>query len=275
MLNTALEENKQPLISFEQVSYVVSTLRNQKFAVLSDLSFLVGKHEFVCIVGPSGCGKTSTLNIIAGFIQPTGGKVQILTGQDEIQPAMCFQSDTTFSWMSCQENLRFALRRNQHKGRTRNEDKGETKEDRQRKVEQIAELTGLSQFQHFYPKELSGGMRKRLELGRAWLTGSPILLLDEPLGQLDHMTRQAMQLTLQKLWWQDRRTVLMITHDIEEALFLSDRVLIMSGPPGQMVSEIVVPFARPRTDDCRYTTEIQALRRALQRQLEELEHAGT
>jgi len=256
-------EKKDAAISFNQVSYLVNTIRHQSFAVLQDLSFSIEEGSFVCIVGPSGCGKTSALNVLAGFIQPTAGQVVTKVGEGkQKQPAMCFQSDTSFGWMSCKENYRFALKNSRRVSSATGDEQ----------IEEIANLTGLSSFLDFYPKELSGGMRKRLELGRAWLTGSPILLLDEPLGQLDHMTRQSMQLTLQKLWWQERRTVLMITHDNEEALFLSDRVLIMAGPPGKVVGDLKVPFQRPRADECRYSSEFQELRRTLQKQLEEYEH---
>lgn len=230
---------------------------------MKDVTFQISQGEFVCVVGPSGCGKTSTLNLIAGFMKPTQGNLSIQKdGERAVQPAVCFQSDTSFAWMSCRENYRFALKHKKHA----------TGHDDPAQIDQIAKLTGLTKFLDFYPKELSGGMRKRLELGRAWLTGSPVLLLDEPLGQLDHMTRQSMQITLQDLWLENRRTVLMITHDNEEAIFLADRVLIMGGPPGHIVSELNVPFARPRQDDFRYSTEFQAVRKNLQDQLEKLEH---
>jgi len=256
-------EETDAAIAFDHVGYLVKTIRHQSFDVLQDLNFSIEEGSFVCIVGPSGCGKTSALNVLAGFIQPTSGQVVIRVGDGEqVQPAMCFQSDTSFGWMSCKENYRFALKHNRRPSSTNGDEQ----------IREIANLTGLSSFLDFYPKELSGGMRKRLELGRAWLTGSPILLLDEPLGQLDHMTRQSMQLTLQQLWWQERRTVLMITHDNEEALFLSDRILIMAGPPGKVVGELKVPFQRPRADECRYSSEFQELRRTLQKQLEEFEH---
>jgi NitT/TauT family transport system ATP-binding protein len=248
-------------VVFDQVSYQVNTIRNRSFSILKDVNVSIEAGSFVCIVGPSGCGKTSALNILAGFIQPTAGKVVIESASKaQIQPAMCFQSDTCFGWMSVRDNYRFALKHSQ----TGTTSKGQ--------IEEIANLTGLTSFLDFYPKELSGGMRKRMELGRAWLSGSPILLLDEPLGQLDHMTRQSMQSTLQQLWWQERRTVVMITHDNEEALFLSDRILIMAGPPGTLVGEIAVPFPRPRPDECRFSSEFQELRRALQAQLEEHDH---
>jgi NitT/TauT family transport system ATP-binding protein len=251
-------------IAFQNVSYDVKTIRQEAFAVLKDVTFQIDQGEFVCVVGPSGCGKTSTLNIIAGFIKPTQGNLSIQKddGGRAVQPAVCFQSDTSFGWMSCRENYRYALK---HKGQR-------TGRDEPGAIDEIAKLTGLTKFLDFYPKELSGGMRKRLELGRAWLTGSPVLLLDEPLGQLDHMTRQSMQLTLQELWLENRRTVLMITHDNEEAIFLADRILVMGGPPGTVVAELKVPFARPRQDDCRYSIEFQTLRKTLQEQLERLEH---
>jgi NitT/TauT family transport system ATP-binding protein len=256
-------EKKDVAIAFDHVSYLVKTIRHQSFSVLQDLDFSIEEGSFVCIVGPSGCGKTSALNVLAGFIQPTAGQVVIRVDDGkQTQPAMCFQSDTSFGWMSCKENYRFALKNSRRSPAGNGDDQ----------IKEIANLTGLSSFLDFYPKELSGGMRKRLELGRAWLTGSPILLLDEPLGQLDHMTRQSMQLTLQQLWWQERRTVLMITHDNEEALFLSDRVLVMAGPPGKVVGDFKVPFQRPRLDECRYSSEFQELRRTLQKRLEECEH---
>jgi ABC-type nitrate/sulfonate/bicarbonate transport system ATPase subunit len=253
-------------IAFQNVSYDVKTIRQQAFTVLKDVTFQINQGEFVCVVGPSGCGKTSTLNLIAGFMKPTEGNLTIEgEGGRAVQPAVCFQSDTSFGWMSCRENYRFALKHKKHKSERSDSDQ----------IDEIAQLTGLTKFLDFYPKELSGGMRKRLELGRAWLTGSPVLLLDEPLGQLDHMTRQSMQLTLQELWLENRRTVLMITHDNEEAIFLADRIFVMGGPPGHIISELSVPFPRPRQDDCRYSIEFQALRKTLQDKLEKLEHGET
>lgn len=261
-----MQDSKEKSVVFVNVDYDVKTLKHQEFSVLKKVDFAIADGEFVCIVGPSGCGKTSILNIIAGFIQPTAGKVKLnIDGCKIPQPAVCFQSDTTFGWMSCKENFRFALKHNRR----------QILEHDTASLNEIAELTGLTAFLDFYPKELSGGMRKRLELGRAWLTGSPILLLDEPLGQLDHLTRQAMQITLQQLWWQDRRTVLMVTHDNEEALLLADRVLIMDGPPGRIAGSVKVPFDRPRADDCRYSLEFQELRHNLQRQLGNIANART
>ena len=213
------------------------TSRNGECIALQAVDILVNKEEFVCIVGPSGCGKTTLLKIIAGLIQPTSGQIiyseQSRNGQ--LHSAMVFQEQGLFPWMTVQDNVAFGL-----------ETQGAQRSQRRQMACDFLTKVGLAAFVNNYPHELSGGMRQRVAILRAFLANPQILLMDEPFGALDSQTRLVMQEELLRIWKDHRKTVVYVTHDIEEAILLGDRVLVMSGRPGRIRQDIQIPLERPR-----------------------------
>jgi NitT/TauT family transport system ATP-binding protein len=207
---------------------------------LHNITFQVAAQEFVCIVGPSGCGKTTLLKLIAGLQSPDHGSLAFggqTAGVPASRPtcAMVFQDQGLFPWLTVLDNAAFGL-----------EMQGVDRQTRQVRAGQWLRNVGLADFLHSYPYQLSGGMRQRVAIARAFLADAPILLMDEPFAALDAQTRLLMQAELLALWQNERKTVIYVTHDIEEALWLGDRVLILSGRPGQILEELVVPLVRPR-----------------------------
>lgn len=205
-------------------------------AALQNLTFSVSQGEFVCVVGPSGCGKSTLLRIMAGLIPLTSGEISF--GQiDTSRPrtAMVFQGQGLFPWMSVLDNVAFGL-----------EMQGVDKQTRYGQASAFLEKVGLRNFMNAFPDTLSGGMRQRVAILRAFLTDPEILLMDEPFGMLDAQTRIVMQEELLNIWQERQHTVVYITHDIEEAIFLGDRILVMSGRPGKILANISVDFPRPR-----------------------------
>jgi NitT/TauT family transport system ATP-binding protein len=211
--------------------------RNGECIALQAVDILVNEEEFVCIVGPSGCGKTTLLKIIAGLIQPTSGQIiyseQPRNGQ--LHSAMVFQEQGLFPWMTVQDNVAFGL-----------ETQGAQRSQRRQLARDFLTKVGLAAFVNNYPHELSGGMRQRVAILRAFLANPQILLMDEPFGALDSQTRLVMQEELLRIWKDHRKTVVYVTHDIEEAILLGDRVLVMSGRPGRIRQDIQIPLERPR-----------------------------
>ena len=207
--------------------------------VLRDVSFALSAGEFVCLLGASGCGKSTILNLVAGFDQADRGEV-LLDGRPIHAPGpergMVFQQPTLFPWLSVRDNVTFGPRLS-----------GQPARQYVPEAERYLGLVGLQGFAEHFPWQLSGGMRQRAALARAWLPNPEILLMDEPFGALDAQTRLAMQELLTTIWQTIRTTILFVTHDIDEALFLADRVLIMSARPGRIREELQVPFARPRS----------------------------
>jgi NitT/TauT family transport system ATP-binding protein len=204
---------------------------------LDDVTFSVDKEEFICIVGPSGCGKTTLLKIIAGLLKPISGEIKIEAPQSNAKPhnAMVFQEHGLFPWMSVLDNVSLGL---QFRGVERGE--------RQTQSMAFIEQFGLSEFTHRFPHELSVGMRQRVSLARAFVMDPDVLLMDEPFASLDALTKVVLQEQLLRIWKDSRKQVIYITHDIEEALLLGDRVLVMTGRPASIREEIKVPLARPR-----------------------------
>ena len=203
---------------------------------LRDITFNIGEHQFVTIVGPSGCGKTTLLKIVAGLIEPTSGQIAFSERHSDRPPtAMVFQSQGLFPWMTTLDNIAFGL-----------EMQGIGRHARRDQAGAFLEKVGLTGFEDHNPHELSGGMRQRVALARAFVTDPQILLMDEPFGALDAQIRLIMQDELLRIWRQDQKTVLFITHDIEEAVRLSDRIIVMSGRPGVIMADLDVPLPRPR-----------------------------
>jgi NitT/TauT family transport system ATP-binding protein len=191
----------------------------------------VQDNDFICILGPSGCGKSTLLRIVAGLDAPTTGRV-VLDGQPVSGPGpdrgMVFQSYTLFPWLTVRENVLFGTRSTQEK------------------AERLVSQVGLQGFENHYPKMLSGGMQQRTALARALANDPKILLLDEPFGALDNQTRSLMQELLLGIWEADRKTVLFVTHDIDEAIFMANRVAVMSARPGHIKSDVRIDLPHPR-----------------------------
>lgn len=224
-------------ITLENVSLSFAA-KPQPFRVLEDINLSLSRGEFVVLLGPSGCGKSTILNLVAGFTQPDRGRV-VAGGKMVKQPGpdrgMIFQQPNLFPWLSVLENVTFGPRLGKHR-----------KDDTNALAQAWLERVGLKGFEHHAPWQLSGGMKQRVALARAWLPGPEVLLLDEPFGALDAQTRMMMQELLREAWLSTGTTLLFVTHDVEEALFLADRILIMSAKPGKIVDEISLPFGRER-----------------------------
>jgi ABC-type nitrate/sulfonate/bicarbonate transport system ATPase subunit len=219
----------------------------------TDLS--VSNNDFVTILGPSGCGKSTLLRIVAGLDRPTSGRV-ILDGHEVAGPGadrgMVFQSYTLFPWLTVRENIAFGSR-----------ERGISEADRGKVADGYIHRVGLSGFENHWPKQLSGGMQQRTAIARALANDPKILLLDEPFGALDNQTRVLMQEMLLGIWERDQKTVLFVTHDIEEAIFLGSRVIVMSARPGRIKAEITVELPHPRSYKIKTTTEFVRLKERL------------
>lgn len=224
---------------------------------LDRIDFEVRAGEFVSIVGTSGCGKSTLLNIIAGLADYTSGEL-LLNGKAVSGPgsdrAVVFQSDATFPWLSVEDNIQYGMKV-----------KKVPKEQRKRTTDELLNLLGLEKFRRSYPRELSGGMRKRIDIGRAYAAEPEILLMDEPFGALDVVTRETMQDELLRIWSEKKRTVIFVTHDLEEAMYLSDRIILLSPRPGRMKEIVELPFGRPRTPELRESREFYELRNKLRK----------
>jgi NitT/TauT family transport system ATP-binding protein len=204
---------------------------------LQDIDLRVESGEFLCIVGPSGCGKTTLLRVIAGLLTPTGGTLAFADHADGVAPrnGLVFQEHGVFPWMSVIDNVAFGL-----------EMRGVGRDERRLRADAFIERVGLGSFRDSFPHELSVGMRQRVGIARAFVADVPILLMDEPFGSLDAQTKVVLQEELLRIWREDQKLVVYVTHDIEEAVHLGDRVLVMSGRPGRILEEIRVPTPRPR-----------------------------
>jgi NitT/TauT family transport system ATP-binding protein/sulfonate transport system ATP-binding protein len=222
---------------------------------LSPVSLGVEENDFIAILGPSGCGKSTLLRIVAGLETPSTGRV-VLDGQPIDGPGadrgMVFQSYTLFPWLSVLDNVAFGLR-----------ERGVPRERREEAARRVLAEVGLSAFAGHYPHMLSGGMQQRTALARALANDPKILLLDEPFGALDHQTRSLMQELLLGVWEASRKTVLFVTHDIEEAIFMGSRVVVMTARPGRIKADIAVPLPHPRDYRMKAAPEFAALKAEL------------
>jgi NitT/TauT family transport system ATP-binding protein len=222
---------------------------------LQPTSLAVADNDFITILGPSGCGKSTLLRIVAGLDTPTAGHV-VFDGAPVKGPGaergMVFQSYTLFPWLSVRENIAFGLR-----------EKGMPQPQQDEIVAHYIERVGLRGFEHHHPKMLSGGMQQRTAIARALANDPKILLLDEPFGALDNQTRGLMQELLLGIWEAERKTVLFVTHDIEEAIFMANRVIVMSARPGRIKAEVAVELPHPRHYTVKTSPEFSALKARL------------
>ncbi len=219
---------------------------------LQPTTLAVADNDFITILGPSGCGKSTLLRIVAGLDAPSVGRV-LLDGAPVTTPGadrgMVFQSYTLFPWLTVRQNICFGLR-----------ERGETAARQEEIAAHYVAKIGLRGFEHHYPKMLSGGMQQRTAIARALANGPKILLLDEPFGALDNQTRGLMQELLLSIWESERTTVLFVTHDIEEAIFLANRVVVMTARPGRIKADLTVALPHPRHYTLKTTPEFSALK---------------
>ena len=233
---------------------------NGGLQALDDLSFEVCPEEFICVLGPSGCGKSTLLRTLAGLLQPSQGEVWF-QGQRMDSPrrgvGMVFQKANLMPWRTVLENITLPL-----------EVLGVPAEQARQTANELVELVGLAGFEHSLPRDLSGGMAQRVAIARALVHDPDVLLMDEPFGALDALTRERMGSELLRIWQQRRKTVVMVTHSISEALLLADRVLVLSARPGRLCVDLKVTLSRPRSDETRYQSEFQSLERELRSAIE-------
>jgi NitT/TauT family transport system ATP-binding protein len=234
----------QPLISARSLTKVYEATRGQKVVALEDVSFDVDQGEFVTLVGPSGCGKSTLLRLIAGLQPATAGEIQVdgRTVEGPIRVGIVFQTPVLMPWMSVVANILLPAE-------ILKLDRDAARVD----ARELIQFLGLSGFEQAYPFELSGGMQSRVAIGRALIHSPKLLLMDEPFGALDAFTRETMGMELLRLWEKYRKTVIFVTHDITEAVFLADKVVLMTSRPGRVHRVMTIELERPRTAATRST----------------------
>jgi NitT/TauT family transport system ATP-binding protein len=222
---------------------------NGGLRALDKVSFEVCPQEFICVLGPSGSGKTTLLRVLAGLLPPTGGEVSF-RGHEQPQIGMVFQQANLMPWRTVLQNVKLPL-----------EITGA--EDADKQAREMIDLVDLEGFEDSWPRDLSGGMAQRVAIARALVHDPDLLLLDEPFGSLDALTRERMWTELSRIWHARQKTVVMVTHSINESLFLADRVLVLSQRPGHVKLDLKVDLPRPRPDEIRYTPHFGELARQL------------
>ena len=244
-------EKINPKVSIQSLGKVFET-RNGEVVALKDINLDIGENEFITVVGPSGCGKSTLLNIIAGLDQPSSGKV-FCNGEEVvgtgIERGVVFQQYALFPWLTVLGNVEFGLKL-----------QGKKKDEARRIAEKYIDLVDLSDFIHAYPKELSGGMKQRVAIARAYAANPSVLLMDEPFGALDAQTRTQLQEELIKTWEKEQKTCFFITHDVDEAILLGGRVVIMGARPGTIKEIVEVNIPHPRTQETRMSQEFVDLK---------------
>ena len=242
-------------VSIQAVSRVFETAKGQRTQALLPVDFEVRDNDFVTILGPSGCGKSTLLRIVAGLDHPSSGRV-LLGGRPIEGPGadrgMVFQSYTLFPWLTIEQNIRFGLR-----------ERGMPEAQQKERAAYFIAKVGLRGFEQHFPKQLSGGMQQRTAIARALANDPKILLMDEPFGALDNQTRVLMQELLLGIWEAERKTVLFVTHDIDEAIFMANRVAVFSARPGRIKTELAVQLAHPRHYTIKTSPEFMDLKARL------------
>lgn len=228
---------------------------------VDNVSLEILPGEFVTLLGPSGCGKSTLLNVVAGFVAPSHGTAEMdgrPIGEPGVDRCVVFQQYSLFPWLSVRENVEFGLRM-----------KGVPAAERRQTAQELLKITGLQSFENHFPEQLSGGMKQRVGIVRALANNPTVLLLDEPFGALDAQTRVVLQEILTNIWQRFRISVLFITHDIDEAIFLSDRVYVMTAQPGQIKAEVPIQLSRPRREESFESAEFQKIRAHLRHLIRE------
>jgi NitT/TauT family transport system ATP-binding protein len=244
-----------PILTIRNLTTVFPD-ENGGLRALRDVTFDVHPREFICVLGPSGSGKTTLLRILAGLIQPTSGSFTFGHGE---QPSigMVFQAANLMPWRTVTENIKLPLEVINMDG-----------DSARAKTQEMVELVGLQGFEDSLPRDLSGGMAQRVAIARALIHDPDLLLLDEPFGSLDALTRERMWTELSHIWQARQKTVILVTHSINESLFLADRVLVLTQRPGTIKMDMAVDLPRPRKDDIRYTPHFGKLARKLREAIE-------
>ncbi|HEY4612345.1 MAG TPA: ABC transporter ATP-binding protein [Bacteroidota bacterium] len=234
--------------------------RNGEVAALEDITFSANENEFICIVGPSGCGKSTFLRIVADILKPSSGRITLDSAKSSqrLRSALVFQEHGLFQWMTVLDNVAFGL-----------EMQGVQKTIRRKKAREFIEQFGLAQFANNYPHELSIGMQQRVGIARAFLTDPEMLLMDEPFGSLDAQTKFVLREELLRIWREHQKLVLFVTHDIDEAILLGDRVLVMTGRPGRVREDIRITLERPRDPLAKDFSEVSEIKKKVWDMLEE------
>ena len=232
-----------------------------ELTVLSDIDLVIARGEFVCIIGESGCGKSTLLRMMAGLLTPSEGDVlhdgtKVAGVRHEL--GFVFQQDAVFPWLTVEKNVEYGPK-----------SRGVPRAERERLVAQWCEAVGLTAFRKAYPKQLSGGMRKRVDLARAYANSPDVLLMDEPFAALDVQTKAEMQDAVLELWQSTGKTVVFVTHDLDEAVFLSDVVVVLSSRPGRVHSVVHSTLPRPRSTETRVSDAFAAAKRTLWTTLQE------
>lgn len=245
----------KPILTVQNLS-VVFPDSNGGLHALENISFNVSPREFICFLGPSGSGKTTLLRVLANLFQPTAGQVHFIHRQ---QPkiGMVFQQASLMPWRTALDNIKLPL-----------ELEGMSESKARKKAQEMIELVGLQGFEDSWPRDLSGGMAQRVAIARALIHDPDLLLLDEPFASLDALTRERMWTELSRIWQARQKTVIMVTHSINESLFLADRVLVLTQRPGKIKLDVEVDLPRPRKDDIRYTPHFGRLVRKLREAIE-------
>ena len=252
-------EEKEPLIVVDGISLQYGGEgKGESTMALSDINLKIYDGDFICVLGPSGCGKSTLLNIIAGLLEPTAGEIvakgEAASGID-YRRAVVFQAPVLYPWMNVRENVSFGPKV-----------RGVDKEETRKTVDKYLDLVGLTDFAESKPYELSGGMRQRAALARELVNDPYMILLDEPFGALDALTRVNMQNLVRDIWDEFHKTIFLITHDVDEALMLGTRVIVMSPRPGRIVREVNTTFtyaAKEHDEDIRYSAEYTNLRKEI------------
>lgn len=247
-----MTEMTQAKVIIDGVSKVF-TGKERQVTALAEASFTVAPSEFVTILGPSGCGKSTILKILAGLEEPTSGRV-LLDGQEITGPGsdrgMVFQTYTLFPWLTVRENIEFGL-----------DVAGKSKQERKTVSDHYIEKIGLKGFETFFPRDLSGGMKQRVAIARALANDPEVLLMDEPFGALDAQTRTVMQELLLDVWDESHKTILFVTHDVDEAVFLGDTIYVMTARPGRIKAKIAVDLPNERTFDLKLTDNFMCIKK--------------
>ncbi|KAA0279940.1 MAG: ABC transporter ATP-binding protein [Chloroflexi bacterium] len=245
----------KPILTVRDLSITFPD-NNGGLDALDKISFLIHPREFVCFLGPSGSGKTTFLRVLAGILPPTSGSVNFMY-RHQPRIGMVFQSSNLMPWRTVMENIMLPL-----------ELDGMGKVKAQNKAREMIKLVGLKGFEDSLPRDLSGGMAQRVAIARALIHDPDLLLLDEPFASLDALTRERMWMELSNIWEAKQKTVIMVTHSINESLFLADRVLVLTQRPGKIKMDVEVDLPRPRTDDIRYTSHFGRLAKKLREAIE-------
>jgi taurine transport system ATP-binding protein len=252
------EDNKNidlPVVTLKDINLSYESEKGTVTA-LENININISKGEFICVLGPSGCGKSTLLKILAGFLKPTSGEArmddEIIKGADWHR-GVVFQNPTLYPWLNIRDNVSFGLKMRKF-----------PKDEIKTLTDKYLEEVGLTEFDKHKPYELSGGMKQRASLARVLVNNSRMILMDEPFGALDALTRQNMQTLIRTLWWKTHNTIFLITHDVDEALSLGTRIIVMSSRPGKIVKEFNTEFtysmSAENSDNTRYTSEYMKIR---------------